>query len=107
MNQSFEELFKKSIKEVVTNPGDIILGEVIAITPKFIVVNSGLKSESVIPIEQFKDNEGNLEVKIGDKIDVSLETLEDGFGETVLSREKAKKVSEWKELEKIYEQGTN
>lgn len=106
MEQSFAELFKQSLLEIKTKPGEVIQGTVVAITPKHVVVNAGLKSESVISIEQFKNFNGELEVQVGDVVDVALDALEDGFGETLLSREKAKRIAEWKELEKIHEKGT-
>ncbi len=84
-------------------PGKIITGTVIDITPDVVVINAGLKSEGVIPIEQFYSPSGELEVKVGDLVDVTLESIEDGMGETRLSREKAKREKAWKELEKAQE----
>lgn len=106
MTQSFAELFQQSLTEIVTRPGEIIQATVVAITPKHVIVTAGLKSESIIPVEQFKNSQGELDVKVGDVVDVALDALEDGFGETILSRERARKIAEWKELEKLYEKGS-
>ncbi len=84
-------------------PGKVISGTVIDITPDVVVVNAGLKSEGVVPIEQFYSPSGELEVKVGDLVEVTLESIEDGMGETRLSREKAKREKAWKELEKAQE----
>lgn len=105
MTQSFSELFQNSLKEVVTQPGEIIKATVVAITSKHVVVNANLKSEAAISIEQFKNMDGELEVKMNDEVEVALELLEDGFGETLLSRDRAKKLEEWKRLEKFHSEG--
>ncbi|CAL4042806.1 30S ribosomal protein S1 [Buchnera aphidicola (Takecallis arundicolens)] len=103
MNEIFSKLFEESLKKIKTKTGSIITGTVIAIQKDTVLVDSGLKSESYVPIEQFQNKFGHLEVKVGDHIDVSLDAIEDGFGETVLSREKAKKHASWIKLEKAYE----
>ncbi|ANF17065.1 30S ribosomal protein S1 [Buchnera aphidicola (Schlechtendalia chinensis)] len=102
MTESFAQLFQESLKTIETKPGSIIKGIVIAINKDTVLVDAGLKSESTISIEQFKNTKGNLEVKIGDKVDVALDAIEDGFGETILSREKAKRYEAWLTLERAY-----
>lgn len=103
MSESFAELFAQSQSEKRMIPGSIVKGIVVDIRDDVVVVNAGLKSEGVIPIEQFYDETGHLEVSIGDEVDVALDTIEDGFGETRLSREKAKRAAAWAELERAYE----
>ncbi|MFI4847365.1 MAG: 30S ribosomal protein S1 [Candidatus Makana argininalis] len=103
MIESFSQLLEKSMKEINIKPGSIIKGNVISILKDVVVLDTGLKSESVIKIEQFLNSQGELEIKIGDKVDVSLDALEDGFGETLISREKAKRHEDWLMLEKSYE----
>ncbi|MBM96094.1 MAG: 30S ribosomal protein S1 [Oceanospirillaceae bacterium] len=103
MTESFAELFEESLKELDMQPGSIVTGTVVDIDSDWVTVNSGLKSEAVIPRSQFLNEKGELEVAIGDETQVSLEAVEDGFGETKLSREKAKRAESWKELEKAFE----
>ncbi|CAL1329391.1 30S ribosomal protein S1 [Candidatus Providencia siddallii] len=103
MTESFAKLFEESLKYIKTRPGSIINGTIISIDKDVVIVDAGLKSESSIPIEQFKNSNNELEIKINDKIDVTLDTIEDGFGETILSREKAKRHESWLKLEKAYE----
>ncbi|AKC32161.1 30S ribosomal protein S1 [Candidatus Pantoea carbekii] len=103
MNESFAQLFEESLQQIETRPGSIVRGVVIAIDKDFVLVDAGLKSESSISIEQFKNAAGQLEIKIGDEVDVALEAVEDGFGETLLSREKAKRHEAWIILEKAYQ----
>lgn len=105
MSESFAELFEESLVKTKMVPGAIITGTVVAVNDDVVIVNAGLKSEGVIPVEQFKDDEGNLSINIGDAIDVALDTVEDGFGETRLSREKAKRAEAWKRLEAAHEAG--
>ncbi|WWO98682.1 MAG: 30S ribosomal protein S1 [Candidatus Dasytiphilus stammeri] len=104
MTESFAQLFEESLKEIKIRPGSIITGKVIAIDKDIVLVDAGLKSESPIPIEQFKNANGELEIQVGNKIDVALEAVEDGFGKTLLSREKAKRYEAWLRLEKAYEE---
>ena len=99
MTESFADLFEQSLVKTKMVPGAIITGTIVAFNDDVVVVNAGLKSEGVIPIEQFKDEEGNVSINIGDVIDVALDTVEDGSGETRLSREKAKRAEAWKRLE--------
>lgn len=103
MSESFAELFAESQSEEYMKPGSIITGEVVEVRHDVVIVNAGLKSEGVIPIEQFKNDNGQIEVEAGDKVEVALDTLEDGFGETKLSREKAKRAAAWKVLENAFE----
>jgi small subunit ribosomal protein S1 len=103
MNDSFAELFEQSQIENKMRPGSIISAKVLDIKTDSVVVNVGLKSEGVIPVEQFFNEEGQLEVTVGDDVDVSLESIEDGYGVTRLSREKAKRKIAWEELEKAHE----
>lgn len=103
MNDSFAELFEQSQIENKMRPGSIISAKVLDIKTDSVVVNAGLKSEGVIPIEQFLNEEGQLEVTVGDDVDVSLDFIEDGYGVTRLSREKAKRKIAWEELEKAHE----
>jgi len=105
MSESFAELFEKSIAETELRPGAIIKAEVVEIRPDFVVVNAGLKSEALIPIGQFRNEAGELEVQVGDEVEVALDAVEDGFGETRLSREKAKRAYAWKRLEEAFEKG--
>ncbi|PSU27397.1 30S ribosomal protein S1 [Photobacterium phosphoreum] len=103
MTESFAQLFEESLNQVETRPGAIVKGTVIAIENGYVLVDAGLKSESSIPAEEFKNAAGELEVAIGDQVDVALDAIEDGFGETKLSREKAKRHEAWIQLEKAYE----
>jgi small subunit ribosomal protein S1 len=104
MTENFAELFEESLKTIETRPGSIIKGTVVAINKDHVLVDAGLKSESVIPIEQFKNSVGELEINVGDEVDVALDAADDGFGETILSREKAKRHEAWQVLEKAYEE---
>ncbi|MGV6853417.1 MAG: 30S ribosomal protein S1 [bacterium] len=99
MTESFAELFEQSLQQDIMQPGQIIMGEVVEISGDHVVVNAGLKSEGVIPKDQFLDEKGELSVAVGDKVEVALDAVEDGFGETKLSREKAKRARVWDELE--------
>ena len=104
MNKSFAQMFEESQKSLKMFPGAIIKAKVIDINDEFITLYSGLKSESTIPINQFHNDKGELEVNIGDDVEVALDTIEDGWGETRLSREKAKKLQVWLKLIKAYEE---
>lgn len=103
MTESFAELFERSQTISKLKPGAIVAGVVVDIRNDAVVVNAGLKSEGVVPIEQFRNERGELEVKIGDEVKVALDALEDGFGETRLSREKAKRSLVWDELEQAHQ----
>ncbi|WP_237385260.1 30S ribosomal protein S1 [Xenorhabdus sp. Sc-CR9] len=104
MTESFAQLFEESLQVIETRPGAIVRGVVVAIDKDVVLVDAGLKSESAIPVEQFKNAQGELEIQVGDEVDVALDAVEDGFGETILSREKAKRHEAWLMLEKAYEE---
>jgi len=104
MTENFAQLFEESLKEIETRPGSIIRGTIVAVNKDNVIVDAGLKSESVISIDQFKNAAGEVEVVVGDEIDVALDATDDGFGETILSREKAKRHEAWQVLEKAYEE---
>jgi small subunit ribosomal protein S1 len=104
MTENFAQLFEESLKTIETRPGSIIKGTVVAITKDNVLVDAGLKSESVISIDQFKNTSGEVDINVGDEIDVALDATDDGFGETILSREKAKRHEAWQVLEKAYEE---
>ncbi|MBT8137926.1 MAG: 30S ribosomal protein S1 [Gammaproteobacteria bacterium] len=103
MSESFAELFEESIASQRIKPGTILKASVVDVGPDIVVVNAGLKSEAVIPVSQFTDENGHLEVEIGDEVEVALDAVEDGFGETRLSREKAKRARTWTRLEEAFE----
>jgi len=103
MSQTFAELFEESQVANKMRPGTLVTGIVVEVGNDFVVVNAGLKSEGNIPVEQFRNPEGVVDVKIGDAVDVALEAVEDGHGETKLSREKAKRAKAWEDLEKACE----
>jgi small subunit ribosomal protein S1 len=103
MTQSFAEMFEESLANQELRRGAVVTGTVVDIQTDSVIVNAGLKSEGVIPIEEFKNASGEVEVQVGDEVEVSLEAIEDGFGETRLSREKAKRDQVWRRLEKAFE----
>lgn len=103
MTQSFAEMFEESLVNQDLRRGAVVTGTVVDIQSDSVIVHAGLKSEGVIPIEEFKNTSGEIEVEIGDEVEVSLEAIEDGFGETKLSREKAKRDEVWRRLEKAFE----
>ena len=103
MSESFAELFEESLKTIDMNSGSIITGVVVDIDSEWVTVHAGLKSEGIIPRSQFLNDNGELEVEIGDTVQVSMDAVDDGFGETRLSREKAKRAEAWQMLEHVYE----
>ena len=105
MSESFAELFEESFASQQIKPGSIIKGTVVAVNDDVVIISAGLKSEAVIPIEQFQNEKGEADVSIGDEFEVALDAVEDGFGETKLSREKAVRARTWIELEKAFEKG--
>jgi len=105
MSESFAELFEESVINLNTQVGSIINGTVVDINKDAVIVYAGLKSEGIIPIDQFKVTNGVLEVEVGDTVEVALDMLEDGYGETKLSREKARRAKAWTELETVHESG--
>ena len=102
MTESFAQLFEQSLANQRIRPGMILTGRVVEVTPDVVVVNVGLKSEAIIPVEQFKDEHGVLEVQAGDDVEVALDSVEDGTGETRLSREKTKRARTWTRLEEAF-----
>jgi small subunit ribosomal protein S1 len=104
MTENFADLFEESLLQLETRPGAIVKGTIVSIDKDIVLVDAGLKSESAIPVEQFRAADGSLEIKVGDTVDVALDAVEDGFGETILSREKAKRHEAWVELEKAYDE---
>ncbi len=103
MSESFRELFEQSIIGVQFYPGAIIPALVINIDDDYVTLNAGLKSEGIVPVEEFFDKHGELEISVGDTVEVALDSVEDGHGETLLSREKAKRQESWRKLSKSYE----
>ena len=97
--ESFEALFEESMALKEMRHGEIITAEVVSVDSDFVIVNAGLKSESIIKSEEFENDHGDLEVSIGDHVKVAIEKLEDGYGSTILSRDKAKKLQAWSDLE--------
>src|SRR5690606_3606762 len=106
MSESFAELLEQSLATQQIKPGAILTGKVVDVNNDVVIVNAGLKSEAVIPSSQFLNEKGELEVSVGDEVEVALDTVEDGFGETRLSREKAKRTRTWARLEKAFEEGS-
>ena len=103
--ESFASLFEESLSRQEMRAGEVITAEVVRIDQNFVVVNAGLKSESFIPVDEFRNDRGEVEVKPGDYVSVAIEMLEDGYGETRLSREKAKRIAAWNDLEKALNEG--
>ena len=104
--ESFAALFEESLALQEMRTGEVITAEVVRIDQNFVVVNAGLKSESYVPIEEFRNDRGELEVNVGDFIHVAIDALEDGYGETRLSRDKAKRIAAWNDLEKALNEGS-
>ncbi|NVK01284.1 MAG: 30S ribosomal protein S1 [Oceanospirillaceae bacterium] len=103
MSESFADLFEESLQDLAMTPGTLVTGEVVDIDSDWVTVNAGLKSEAVIPRSQFLNDANELEIAIGDSVKVALEAVEDGFGETKLSREKAKRAEAWEVLQSKFE----
>ena len=103
MTESFAELFEESLASQKIKPGTILTGNVIEVSPEVVIVSAGLKSEAVIPASQFRNENGDLEVEVGDDVEVALDAVEDGFGETRLSRERAKRARTWEELDDAFQ----
>ena len=103
--ESFAALFEESLSRKEMRIGEVITAEVVRIDDNFVVVNAGLKSESYIPKEEFVSDGGVFDTKVGDFISVAIESLENGFGETRLSRDKAKRLASWLDLEDALEKG--
>lgn len=103
--ESFADLFAESLAKQEMKQGEVIPAEVVRVDYNYVVVNAGLKSESFIPIEEFKNDRGEVDAKVGDFVSVAIESLENGYGDTVLSRDKAKRLAAWMNLEKALETG--
>lgn len=103
--ESFAALFEESLARKEMRSGEVITAEVVRIDHNFVVVNAGLKSESYIPVEEFNNDIGELDVNVGDYVSVAIDSLENGYGDTILSRDKAKRLSAWLSLEKALESG--
>jgi small subunit ribosomal protein S1 len=104
-NESFAALFEESIAKQEMRSGEVITAEVVGIDDNFVTVNAGLKSESLIPIEEFRNDRGELEAQIGDFVSVAIESLEDGYGSTKLSRDRARRLAAWLDLEAAMQDG--
>tara|TARA_R110000868_G_scaffold84822_5_gene238918 strand:- start:2602 stop:4263 length:1662 start_codon:yes stop_codon:yes gene_type:complete len=103
MSENFSQLFEESIKQQQFKTGAVVTATIIEIANDHVIVNAGLKSEGVIAIDQFKEEDGSLNINVGDEFDVAIEALEDGFGETILSRERAKRFESWTRLSKAHD----
>ncbi len=103
--ESFAALFEESLKTRDMRTGEVISAEVVGVDPNFVIVNAGLKSDAYIPIEEFKNDHGEVEVQVGDFVSVAIDALENGYGDTMLSRDKAKRLASWMSLEKALESG--
>src|SRR5258705_10529691 len=106
MQENFAALFEESLSRQEMRIGEVITAEVISVDPNVVIVNAGLKAESTILTEEFKNDRGEIEVKPGDFVSVAIEALEDGFGATKLSRHKAKKLAAWTSLDDALANGT-
>ena len=105
MSESFSELLDENLSTLDMQPGTIVSGVVLDVDNDWVTVHVGLKSEGVISLDEFRNNEGNVDINVGDEVEVALEAVEDGYGETRISREKARKISTWKMLEEALETG--
>ena len=105
MSESFIALLDESLNSLDMQPGSIVSGVVLDVDNDWVTVHVGLKSEGVISLDEFRNNEGKVDVNVGDEVEVALEAVEDGYGETRISREKARKISTWKMLEEAMETG--
>ncbi len=103
--ESFAALFEESLKTRDMRTGEVISAEVVGVDPNFVIVNAGLKSDAYIPIEEFKNDHGEVEVNVGDFVSVAIDALENGYGDTMLSRDKAKRLASWMSLETALESG--
>ena len=105
MSESFSNLLDASLNTLDMQPGSIVSGVVLDIDKDWVTVHVGLKSEGIISLDEFRNNEGTVDINVGDEVEVALEAVEDGYGETRISREKARKISTWKMLEEALETG--
>ena len=104
--ENFAALFEESLARKEMRVGEVITAEIMRVDDNYVVVNAGLKSESYVPLDEFRNDRGEIEVQPGDFVSVAIESLEDGYGETRLSRDKAKRLAAWHELEEALEKGT-
>ena len=105
MSESFASLLDESLETLDMKQGSIVSGVVLDVDKDWVPVHVGLKSEGIISLDEFRDNDGNTDINVGDNVEVALEAVEDGYGETRISREKARKISTWKMLEDALESG--
>ena len=105
MSESFATLLDESLETLDMKQGSIVSGVVLEVDKDWVTVHVGLKSEGIISLDEFRDNDGNADINVGDDVEVALEAVEDGYGETRISREKARKISTWKMLEDALESG--
>src|SRR5919107_3170520 len=105
MSESFAALFEESLQRAEMRAGEVITAEVVRVEHNHVVVNAGLKSEAYIPIDEFKNDTGGVEVQEGDFVSVAIDAIENGHGDTILSRDKAKRLASWMSLEKALEYG--
>ena len=105
MSESFAALFEESLQRSEMRAGEVITAEVVRVEHNHVVVNAGLKSEAYIPIDEFKNDQGEVEVQAGDFVSVAIDAIENGYGDTILSRDKAKRLASWMSLEKALESG--
>ena len=105
MSESFAQLFEESLQRTEMRPGEVITAEVVRVEHSFVVVNAGLKSEAYIPIEEFKNDQGEVEVEPGAFVPVAIGSIENGYGDTILSRDTAKRLASWLALEQALESG--
>eukprot|EP01035_Chromulina_nebulosa_P065098 gene65098-89070_t len=105
MSESFAALFEESLQRTEMRPGEVITAEVVRVEHNFVVVNAGLKSEAYVPLEEFKNDKGEVEVQVGDFVSVAIGSIENGYGDTILSRDKAKRLASWLSLETSLESG--
>src|SRR6185369_12966792 len=103
--ESFAALFEESLNRSNMRAGEVITAEVVRVEHNFVVVNAGLKSEAYVPIDEFKNDQGELEVQVGDYVSVAIDAIENGYGDTILSRDKAKRLASWLSLERSLESG--
>ncbi|MEN9544423.1 MAG: hypothetical protein RLZZ598_1256, partial [Pseudomonadota bacterium] len=104
-SDSFASMFEESLNRANMRAGEVITAEVVRVEHNFVVVNAGLKSEAYVPIEEFKNDQGVLEVQVGDYVSVAIDAIENGYGDTILSRDKAKRLASWLSLETSLESG--
>jgi len=105
MSESFAALFEESLTRTEMRPGEVITAEVVRVEHNFVVVNAGLKSEAYVPLDEFKNDQGEVEVQVGDFVSVAIGSIENGYGDTILSRDTAKRLASWLSLEKALESG--